>query len=68
MSDPEIIYVTPKHQNILPISSDEIMAQLDTWHIQFVRFDHVPFKTVEDSKKYNLFSYDLSKVVGISKI
>ena len=51
MRDLEIIDATSKHQNSLPISSDEIMAQLDRWHIQFERFDHVPLKTVEDSKK-----------------
>ena len=68
MGDLEIIDATSQHQNSLPISSDEIMAQLNLWHIQFERFDHVPLKTVEDSKKYNLFSYHLSKVVDISKI
>ena len=51
MGDLEIIDATSQHQNSLPISSDEIMAQLNLWHIQFERFDHVPLKTVEDSKK-----------------
>tara|TARA_B100000795_G_scaffold103032_1_gene75956 strand:- start:238 stop:492 length:255 start_codon:yes stop_codon:yes gene_type:complete len=51
MSDLQIIDVTSKHQNSLPISSDEIMEQLNLWHIQFERFDHVPLKTVEESKR-----------------
>jgi len=48
MGDLEIIDATSKHQNSLPISSDEIMAQLNLWRIQFERFDHVPLKTVEE--------------------
>ena len=51
MSDLEIIDATSKHRNSLPISFDEIMAQLERCHIQFDRFDHMPLKTVEDSKK-----------------
>ena len=51
MSDLENIDATSKYQNSLPISSNEFMAQLNLWRIQFERFDHVPLKTVEEAKK-----------------
>jgi len=40
-----------KYQDSLPISSDVIMEQLDNWGIAYTRVDHVPLRTVEDSKK-----------------
>jgi Ala-tRNA(Pro) deacylase len=42
---------TSKHQNSLPVSSDEIMARLEQWGIQYQRFEHVALRTVEDAKK-----------------
>ena len=40
-----------KYQDSLPISSDAIMERLDNWQIVYTRADHVPLRTVEDSKK-----------------
>ena len=40
-----------KYQDSLPISSDAIMEQLDNWGITYTRSNHVPLRTVEDSKK-----------------
>jgi|TARA_B110000114_G_C14761378_1_gene265006 Ala-tRNA(Pro) deacylase len=51
MSDTHPIDATAKDQDNLPMSSDQLMAQLDQWHIQYQRFDHVALKTVEDAKK-----------------
>jgi len=47
----ENIDASSKHQNSLPVSSDEIMARLEQWGIQYQRFDHAPLRTVEDAKK-----------------
>ena len=38
-------------QDSLPISSDVILEQLDNWGIAYTRADHVPLRTVEESKK-----------------
>ena len=40
-----------RYQESLPISSDAILNLLETWKIPYTRTDHVPLKTVEDSKK-----------------
>ena len=40
-----------KYQDSLPISSDAIMERLDNLGIAYTRADHVPLRTVEDSKK-----------------
>ena len=40
-----------KYQDSLPISSDAIMERLDNWGITYKRADHVPLRTVEESKK-----------------
>ena len=45
------IDATSKHQDSLPVSSDEIMARLEQWGIQYQRFEHVALRTVEDAKK-----------------
>jgi Ala-tRNA(Pro) deacylase len=37
-------------QDSLPISSDALLKQLDVWGIGYTRYDHVPLRTVEDSK------------------
>lgn len=39
------------YQESLPISSDAILNLLETWKIPYTRTDHVPLKTVDDSKK-----------------
>ena len=39
-----------KFQNLLPISSDALIEMLDNWHIQYKCFEHVPLRTVQDSK------------------
>ena len=40
-----------KYQDSLPISSDAILKLLDDWNISYMRTDHEPLRTVEDSKK-----------------
>ena len=47
----EIIDASSKYQDSLPVSSDDVLAQLDAWGIAYTRADHVPLRTVEDSKK-----------------
>ena len=49
MSD--TVDASSRYQDSLPISSDAIMKQLDDWGITYIRSDHVPLKTVADSKK-----------------
>jgi Ala-tRNA(Pro) deacylase len=46
-----IIDASSKYQNSLPISSDAILNLLKTWEIPYTRTDHVPLRTVEESKK-----------------
>lgn len=40
-----------RFQDSLPVSSDALMQQLEAWGIAFTRHDHVPLRTVEESKK-----------------
>ncbi len=47
----DTVDASSKHQGSLPISSDAIMEQLDNWVISYTRSEHVPLRTVEDSKK-----------------
>ena len=47
----DTVDASSKYQDSLPISSDAIMEQLDNWGIAFTRSDHVPLRTVEQSKK-----------------
>ena len=47
----EIIDASSKYQDSLPVSSDDVLALLDAWGIAYTRADHVPLRTVEDSKK-----------------
>ncbi len=37
-------------QDSLPLSSDALLAQLDDWGLTYVLHEHVPLRTVEDSK------------------
>ena len=37
-------------QNLLPTSSDSLIGMLDNWNIQYKCFEHVPLRTVKDSK------------------
>jgi Ala-tRNA(Pro) deacylase len=39
-----------KYQDSLPVSSDGMLQKLDDWGIFYTRSDHVPLRTVEDSK------------------
>ena len=39
-----------RFQNSLPISSDELLEKLDKWNIAYKCYNHVPLKTVEESK------------------
>ena len=45
------IDATSRFQQSLPVTSDEIIAKLDNWGIDYSRADHVPLRTVEESKK-----------------
>ena len=47
----DTVDASSKYQDSLPISSDAILEQLDKWGIAYTRADHVPLRTVEDSKK-----------------
>ena len=47
----DTVDASSKYQDSLPISSDAIMEQLDNWGITYTRSNHVPLRTVEDSKK-----------------
>ena len=47
----DTVDASSKYQDSLPISSDAILEQLDNWGIAYTRADHVPLRTVEDSKK-----------------
>ena len=47
----DTVDASSKYQDSLPISSDAIMEQLDNWGITYIRSDHVPLRTVADSKK-----------------
>ena len=47
----DTVDASSKYQDSLPISSDAILEQLDNWGIVYTRADHVPLRTVEDSKK-----------------
>ena len=37
-------------QHLLPISSDAFIKKLDSWSIQYKYFEHVPLRTVNESK------------------
>ena len=45
------IDASSRFQESLPVTSDQMIAMLDTWGIDYSRADHVPLRTVEDSKK-----------------
>ena len=47
----ETVDASSKYQDSLPISSDALMEILDNWDIAYTRSDHVPLRTVADSKK-----------------
>ena len=47
----DTVDASSKHQHSLPISSDAIMQRLNSWGIAYTRADHVPLRTVEESKK-----------------
>lgn len=37
-------------QNSLPISSDDLLAQLETWQLPYRLHTHIPLRTVEEAK------------------
>ena len=39
------------HQDSLPISSDQLLQQLDEQGLSYTRIDHIPLRTVADSKQ-----------------
>jgi len=45
------IDASSRFQDSLPVTSDEMIAMLENWGIDYTRADHVPLRTVEDSKK-----------------
>jgi len=48
---PQDIDASSRFQDCLPVTSDEMIAMLENWGIDYTRADHVPLRTVEDSKK-----------------
>ena len=46
-----MVDASSEFQNSLPISSDTLLETLREWSISYNLFEHVPLKTVEDSKK-----------------
>jgi len=47
---PQDIDASSRFQDCLPVTSDEMIAMLENWGIDYTRADHVPLRTVEDSK------------------
>ena len=47
----EIMDASSKYQDSLPISSDQLISLLNDWKIAFARVDHIPLRTVEESKQ-----------------
>ena len=45
------IDASSRFQESLPVTSDKMIAMLENWGIDYTRADHVPLRTVEDSKK-----------------
>lgn len=45
------IDASSRFQESLPVTSDEMIAMLENWGVDYTRADHVPLRTVEDSKK-----------------
>jgi len=46
-----MVDATSEFKNSLPISSDTLLETLKEWSISYKLFEHVPLRTVEDSKK-----------------
>ena len=46
-----MVDASSEFQNSLPISSDTLLETLKEWSISYKLFEHVPLRTVEDSKK-----------------
>ena len=46
-----MVDASSEFQNSLPISSDTLLEILKEWAISYNLFEHVPLRTVEDSKK-----------------
>ena len=54
---PKEVDASSRFQDSLPVSSDQILAQLEQWKIGYIRYDHIPLNTVEESKRVqNQFS------------
>jgi len=48
----QILDASSKFEDSLPISSIQLMNKLDEWGITYKCYNHIPLKTVEDSKKH----------------
>ena len=46
-----MVDASSEFQNSLPLSSDALLETLKEWSIPYNLFEHVPLRTVEDSKK-----------------
>ena len=46
-----MVDASSEFQNSLPLSSDALLETLKEWSISYKLFEHVPLRTVEDSKK-----------------
>ena len=46
-----MVDASSKFQDSLPVSSDALLETLKRWSISYKLFEHVPLRTVADSKK-----------------
>jgi Ala-tRNA(Pro) deacylase len=63
----DTVDASSKYQDSLPSPSDAIMERLDNWEIAYTRTDHVPLRTVEESKKVQGQFLSLEQVEVILK-
>ena len=57
----QILDASSKFEDSLPISSIQLMNKLDEWGISYKCYNHIPLKTVEDSKKHQKFIFTRSQ-------
>ena len=58
-----MVDASSEFQNSLPLSSDALLETLKEWSIPYNLFEHVPLRTVEDSKKVYLSEQDLIVII-----
>ena len=63
-----MVDASSEFQNSLPLSSDALLETLKEWSIPYNLFEHVPLRTVEDSKKVEGIFTSTENGGGMSKI